>query len=196
MPIAGARRAEAVEVAKEIFWSSGYADASIADIVAATGLNRYALYSEFGGKRDLFLAALESYFNDCDDKYGGAIRGASLSPLASVRLVLDMMAEDVGTDERGCLMCQVAVEVAREDATIADAVAEYFQRIRNALEIPLRIAAEMGDLNPGLSPQDAAVLVFDAKLSLGVHARAGAKAADLQRIIQATMAAITAPPRT
>ncbi|MEO1331161.1 MAG: TetR/AcrR family transcriptional regulator [Pseudomonadota bacterium] len=194
MPIGGARRAEAVEIAKEIFWKSGYADASIAEIVEATGLNRYALYSEFGGKRELFLEALDSYYNQCGEKYHAAVQDPKLKPLERIQIVLQMMAEDVGAQERGCLMCQIAVEVAREDEGIGTAVGSYFEQIRDALEAPLAEAAAAGELNPNLSPKDAATVVFDAKMSLGVHARSGADPEQWRRIVAATMAAISAPP--
>lgn len=194
MAVDGARRAAAIEAAKEIFWSRGYADASIAEMVAATGLNRYALYSEFGGKRDLFLAALDAYFEQCGHKYAPAMYNESVGPFERIRDALELMIADMADSDRGCLMCQTAVEVAREDPVISAAVTEYFSRIVAILTVPLAEAAEAGDLNPNLTTDAAAQLVFDAKLSIGVHARAGADRAQLDRIVETTLAALSAPP--
>lgn len=190
MPLTEARRAEAVDVAKEIFWTSGYADASIAEIVKATGLNRYALYSEFGGKRELFLAALDRYYNQCGEKYFAIIGDRAVPPMTRVENVMTEMIEDMAAEDRGCLMCQHAVEVAREDPVIAAAVADYFSQICDGIEAPIREAAEAGALNPNLSSRQAAQIVFDAKMSIGVYARAGADRAQLDRIVAATLAAI------
>ena len=44
-----------------LFWRQGEASTGIQDIVTATGLNRSSLYSTFGGKRELYLAALRRY---------------------------------------------------------------------------------------------------------------------------------------
>ncbi|MEU4064628.1 TetR family transcriptional regulator [Streptomyces wedmorensis] len=40
------------------------ATTGIQDIVSATGLNRSSLYSTFGGKQELYRAALERYVQD------------------------------------------------------------------------------------------------------------------------------------
>ncbi|SDH46087.1 transcriptional regulator, TetR family [Lentzea fradiae] len=44
-----------------LFWRQGAASTGIQDIVTTTGLNRSSLYSTFGGKRELYLAALRRY---------------------------------------------------------------------------------------------------------------------------------------
>lgn len=193
MAVDSARRAAAVQAAKEIFWKRGYADASMAEMVEATGLNRYALYSEFGGKRELFLAALDDYFEECGRCYMPVMMNPEIAPFDRIRSVMNLMIDDMAASGRGCLMSQIAVEVAREDETIGAAVHEYFRRILAFLGAPLTEAAEAGRLNPNLTPEAAAQLVFDAKLSIGVHARAGADRARLERIVDVTMAALGAP---
>lgn len=52
---------EALEAALGVFWRKGYEGTSYADLVAATGVERTALYSAFGNKAALFLRALERY---------------------------------------------------------------------------------------------------------------------------------------
>ena len=46
-----------------LFWRQGVAATGIQDVVAATGLNRSSLYATFGGKQDLYLAALRRYID-------------------------------------------------------------------------------------------------------------------------------------
>jgi AcrR family transcriptional regulator len=55
------RRAEVMEKAIPVFWEHGFADTSLADLEAATGVNRSGLYTEFRDKEDLFLASLGHY---------------------------------------------------------------------------------------------------------------------------------------
>ena len=50
--------------AMDVFWEKGYEPASMADLIAATGITRGSLYNAFGGKEALFFKALEKYDTD------------------------------------------------------------------------------------------------------------------------------------
>jgi TetR/AcrR family transcriptional regulator, transcriptional repressor for nem operon len=45
----------------QIFWEHGYGATSGDTLVQGTGINCFNLYSTFGGKHQLFVAALERY---------------------------------------------------------------------------------------------------------------------------------------
>jgi AcrR family transcriptional regulator len=47
--------------AEQVFTASGYADASIADVVAGAGGSVGSLYHHFGGKADLYVALYEDF---------------------------------------------------------------------------------------------------------------------------------------
>jgi AcrR family transcriptional regulator len=46
-----------------VFWKHGYADTSLQELEAATGVNKSGLYSEFSGKEELFLESLRFYLD-------------------------------------------------------------------------------------------------------------------------------------
>ncbi|OHD77491.1 MAG: hypothetical protein A3J97_04565 [Spirochaetes bacterium RIFOXYC1_FULL_54_7] len=52
---------EVLEKAMTAFWHRGYTATSMQDLVECTGVNRASLYATYGGKRDLFIAALKAY---------------------------------------------------------------------------------------------------------------------------------------
>jgi len=54
-------RGEVLRKATDLFARKGYEGAHLQELVEVTGLNRFSLYKEFGGKEGLFQAALESY---------------------------------------------------------------------------------------------------------------------------------------
>src|SRR5919205_4395394 len=54
-------RHAALDQAMELFWKRGYHATSIQDLVDRLGVNRQSLYDTFGGKDQLFQAALERY---------------------------------------------------------------------------------------------------------------------------------------
>ena len=54
-------RADLVAAARRVFGRRGFHDASLEEIAAAAGLSTGAVYSNFSGKEDLFLAVFEDH---------------------------------------------------------------------------------------------------------------------------------------
>jgi TetR/AcrR family transcriptional repressor of nem operon len=57
-------RSDVLRKAARLFWEKGFEGAHLQELVDVTGLNRFALYKEFGGKEGLFHEALQSYISD------------------------------------------------------------------------------------------------------------------------------------
>lgn len=55
-------RDDVLEKAMTLFWTRGYADASVQDLEAATEVNKSGLYAEFEGKDDIFVSSLLYYY--------------------------------------------------------------------------------------------------------------------------------------
>ena len=51
----------ALRAALELFWERGYEATSMADLVGHMGVARASIYATFGGKRALYLKALDRY---------------------------------------------------------------------------------------------------------------------------------------
>ena len=51
----------ALDDAMQVFWTGGYHSTSMQDLVDSLGVNRQSIYDTFGGKHELFEAALERY---------------------------------------------------------------------------------------------------------------------------------------
>ena len=193
MPEGSARRAAAVEAAREVFWSRGYEDASIAEIVEASGLNRYAIYSEFGGKKELFLACLSDFVEERRRRYGPVVMDRSRPPIERLRTAFALLTQDMVADRRGCLISQTAVEVAREDPAIAATIEAYFEQLIDHLSTPLIEEAEAGRLNPNLTPRMGAQLLYNLKITISVLARAGASREVMDEMVETTLAALGRP---
>lgn len=113
------------------FWVQGYEATSIGDLVRATGVGRGSIYSDFGGKRDLFLACL-SHFKDTAVTQAFAIVEAEDAGLAAIEAYLiEGVAEieESGLPARGCLMGNTLTELGAHDAEIAKAVREHYDRL-------------------------------------------------------------------
>lgn len=109
----------AAREAMEAFWENGYAATSVNDLLAEMGLNRGSLYSTFGDKKQLFLAALEKY----DEQSVVRIRDMLDRPSAksALRDFLTLAAEKCLSQggRRGCLAGKAAMELAPHDKDVA-----------------------------------------------------------------------------
>ncbi|MEM6487247.1 MAG: TetR/AcrR family transcriptional regulator [Pseudomonadota bacterium] len=176
-----------------LFWRKGYTDTSMAEIVAETGMNRYALYGRFGSKRDIFLAALEVYFEQGRQTFEPFMLDPTTPPIARLVRCLALMIEVMDREGTGCFICHVASQESGDDPEIAQAIADYFARIHGAMEITMCHARAAGVLNPALTTGQAAQLLLDAKLAMGVRVRAGLGTEALVQVANATLAALAAP---
>ena len=183
---------EAVAAATELFWSKGFDDTSMQEVVEATGFNRYALYSSFGSKRDLFIAALDAYYQFGKERFEAAIEAEPDSAIGAVRNFVHGMIGTVAENKAGCLLCNVATEIAQEDVEIGARVRAYFDEIEAMYAAVFKRAAESGELRDGLSPALAAKLMLSTMLGLSTRARVGADSDTLKAAAEATFAALAA----
>lgn len=94
---------------------------------------------------------------------------------------------------QGCYICHVAVKESDKDETIRAAVNEYFDRIIQVIAACLQDAETAGQLNPNLTAEMAARIVFAADLSMGIYIQADGPRERLRDVAKVTMAAISAP---
>ncbi|MHA7873305.1 MAG: TetR/AcrR family transcriptional regulator [Hyphococcus sp.] len=182
---------KALDEIKELFWRQGYEDASIEDVVRATGFNRYALYNAFGGKREIFLAALDAYYLERKTVFLSNLDDPDCAPLDAVRRVFEFAISEMAERGTGCLICNVATQVGQMDPTVGERIESYLAEIESAYTDALSRAQARGELNPRISPGEGAQLLIAVKLGLGVHAKSGANGEDMLRVFNATMAVIT-----
>lgn len=146
-----------VEAAMQRFWQYGYAATSMDDLVKATGVSRHGIYSDIGGKRDLFLAGFAAYRDTVVAPALAAMAadGTSTSGLDGIRAYFETqidLAERVGLPGPGCLVANAMTETAPHDEDVAAEVAAHNQRLTGAFETALRSDA------PNLSDEDIASL--------------------------------------
>jgi AcrR family transcriptional regulator len=73
---AATTRGGLLDAAREVFSASGFAEASIADVVARAGASVGSLYHHFGGKAELYLALFEDYQQRQEERAASAVRAA------------------------------------------------------------------------------------------------------------------------
>jgi TetR/AcrR family transcriptional repressor of nem operon len=123
-------RAEALDKAMQIFWSRGYGATSMQDLVDRMGINRGSLYSTFGDKHELFLAAL-CMFDERVRRQLLAKLAAEYPPREAIlQLFVTFLSQATQEDgNRGCLLTNTALELAAHDPEAARIVANAQEQI-------------------------------------------------------------------
>jgi AcrR family transcriptional regulator len=173
-----------LDTAVDVFWRSGYAHASIADISAATGLAPSSIYNAYGSKLDLFARAL--------DRYLDLIIGQVLDPLENgtaglpdVDTFFQRLATSGGqTRPPGCLAANTIGEFRDAPPLIAERIARYRKLLLRALRAALTRAAASGEI-----PAEAVAPRAEALLSIVIASSlltaAGAPKQDIRDLLRA-----------
>ncbi|MEU3744954.1 MULTISPECIES: TetR/AcrR family transcriptional regulator [Streptomyces] len=136
-----------VTAAMETFWRHGYEGTSTRDLCDSTGLGPSSLYNAFGGKRALYLRALDRYHQT-----GTAEQIALLQGPGTVKDRLRAMmihAVDADLDEaegRGCFAINAAVESAAPDEDVREVVRRSFDRVETELYAILAAGRHSGEI--------------------------------------------------
>ncbi|PSJ40336.1 TetR/AcrR family transcriptional regulator [Zobellella endophytica] len=163
---------EKLAAAMALFWRQGYANTSVADLVAHLGINRFSLYNTYGDKHNLYRQALAHY-----------LERESLPPLAELERPDAGLAELEGFLRRfvaqqrrqpqGCLVQNALLEHGRADADVARCYEQLFARVEQAFRRVLEQAAAAGELAPGVDPGRLARFLLVQLQGIRVLGRAG-----------------------
>jgi AcrR family transcriptional regulator len=136
-----------IDAAVDVFWTHGYAAASINQLTAATGLSRSSLYQRFQDKDGLFGEALSRYTTRVVGRMA-AVQGASMRERLGALLRDFLPKETRHNRPPGCLLARCCAEMADlPEAGRALALAG-LARQRAVVEEILRGAVASGELAP------------------------------------------------
>ncbi|MFD0673527.1 TetR/AcrR family transcriptional regulator [Cohnella sp. GCM10027633] len=143
----------ALAAAMQVFWERGYEATSMSDLTDRMGIQRPSLYAAFGGKKELFEAALKAYAQLSLDYVDRKLRAGPTAKEAIRAYVQGIVDGPAGNNpDYGCLCVNTMVELGPHEpnfATITDdfriKLTELFRRtiedgIRNG-ELPNRLNA-------------------------------------------------------
>ncbi|GAB7528296.1 TetR/AcrR family transcriptional regulator [Pseudomonas sp. 3A(2025)] len=171
-----------------VFWRHGYANASVSDLTAATGLSRSSLYQRFGDKEGLFNESLERY----TDRVLTRMRSArAQTSMASVEALLREFLPKNAEEKRpaGCLIARSNAEqqdLAATGKMIANAAA--CQQHQMFMEI-LTHGQLQGELEPDVDLDVLAWYYFGVLQAIVNLPAIGATGQTLDRLIDVAMSA-------
>jgi AcrR family transcriptional regulator len=165
----------------EAFWKRGYSGTTLDDLAAATGMNRPSLYAGFGDKREIYLKALEYYW----ERGLRAMRGA-LSEERSLQEGLRSVFEGALSiyfsgdgRPRGCFAMGTATTEVVEDPQIRALFTRGMRSIDDCFETRFRLARDKGELASDADCETLAGLASAILSKLAIRARSGTPRAEL-----------------
>lgn len=183
-------RDEALSSALKVFWSKGYADASLSDLTSAMGINAPSLYAAFGSKEDLFREAVRLYTETEGASLWASMRDAPTAREAVEGLLLATAAVSGQCGRpQGCLL---ALSGVNPDA-LPDKACSEVKQVRTdsmaSMRDRLEAARAAGEIAPTADPAAIAAFYLTVQQGMTFRAREGAGPDELNATARAAMLA-------
>lgn len=162
---------EVLKGALSVFWLQGYDGTTLQDLLKATGLSKSSLYSSFGDKHALFLAAFDTYRRERHEHM------QKLMEQSRARDAIEAFFRDVVADANsskfvnGCMSTNQAVEMAPRDPQIRQRVEADFLFIEDQLAAAVERGQREGNIATKLSARGVARMLLVAFAGFQVLAR-------------------------
>jgi TetR/AcrR family transcriptional regulator, transcriptional repressor for nem operon len=180
----------ALDEAMELFWERGYRATSIQDLVDRLGVNRQSLYDTYGGKDQLFLAALERY----REIQAAPVRRLLERRGPALRVLRDFFQGAVDAllseDCRGCLMANTVTELAGHDEAVTQVCSASARQFEGVLCGLLARAQQEGEIPAERSPLQLARFLMNTLSGLAVTAKATRERKVLNDVVEVALAAL------
>lgn len=148
------------------FWQHGFGATSMDDLVRSTGVSRHSIYSQFGGKGELFAACLDAYVLAVVTPAFAQVEapGATLDAITAYFEQQIACGEAAGLPGFGCLMANTMTEVAPCNGAVAAIVARHNGRLQSGF------CAALKNTSRGAGRMSASRSTDDLALALVVFA--------------------------
>lgn len=158
-------RDRALDAAMTLFWRKGYHATSLKDLESALQMKPGSIYAAFGSKENLYLLAIERYFEASRDGFRAEMAKAAtpLSGLAAQFQNYAGLAQD-NPARRACMLMKTVVDTASTDPKIAAASQKYLDQMCAEFAEAFEAARLAGELPSNADPRRLA-LRFQANIS-------------------------------
>ncbi len=165
-------RAELIATAAEVFARRGYNGASVEEIAEQAGYSHGAVYSNFDGKADLFLAVFEDYMAERARELAATQVGlADDAPLeVRARALADQWMERFSKDRASVVLHMEFIAHASRDPELAGRFGTRSAALREAVAHYIAGYQEEAGTEFALPPDDLAMVLRALGIGLAVEA--------------------------
>ncbi len=163
---------EALSKAMHAFWARGYEATSISDLVECMGINRGSLYSTFGDKHSLFIAALRQYRMAHLHDWVSALTQAHGPRDGIVAAFEQAIAAAVeGGSRKGCLLVNTALELSPHDDEVSEFVRDSLIEMETFFRDRIEQGQAGGEIPAHVAPVDTARSLLSLFIAIRVFSR-------------------------
>lgn len=162
----------ALEAAVAHFWSRGYEAASVRDLAQCMGIGGASLYNAYGGKRDLFILALDHYCDVSTRERLNRIERTHAGRNAISAFFDDIIAHSINDKQRrGCFLVNSAVELASHDSELREKIGSYLDEITAFFSKQISLAQVQGEVSPSIDVEQISTHLLGLLMGIRVLAR-------------------------
>lgn len=165
-----ATRAELLRTASDVFARRGYHDASVEEIAEQAGFSHGAVYSNFSGKEELFLAVFEDYMATRASELADALVGAPESLPQRARAIAAQWMERFARDPNSFLLHLEFMIHAARDPDLSKKMGLRQASLRLAIQDYLQTVEREEGIELALPPAELAVIMRSLGIGLAVEA--------------------------
>lgn len=137
-------REQALAKALRLFWRRGYDAVGVSELLAEMGIGRQSMYDTFGTKRELFVAALQSYMSEQVEAVEGLLTAPG-PPLENLGVAFDHWKQLLDQGD-GCFAGNTFSELGPRDDEVAAVLKTGMKKVVAAFQGALERAVAEGDL--------------------------------------------------
>jgi len=164
----------AVPAAMMAFWKSGFHALGTRQLEDETGITRFSLQTSYGGKKHLFLIALDTYIDLLESHLLQQMHTGTLEGLARFFEHRPIPQDMTHMTCNGCLMVNSIVEFPRDDTSVNARAERFFDLLRGSFRSALKDLQTRQQIRCDLDPQVLAELLVSLTLSINLGNKSAA----------------------
>ncbi|MCK0068113.1 TetR/AcrR family transcriptional regulator [Kordiimonas laminariae] len=178
----GFDREQALNAAVTVFWEKGYDGTSMRDLTDAMGINSPSLYSVFGDKQQLFMAAIDHYSQNFGKSPISAFNDETDIKKAIIAFLETGITEDDSTPEhpKGCFISSCVPTSAGHVEGATEKLQHIIKGADSLFAARFEEEKSRGSLPADFPSEERARLMFDLRQGHVLRARADLPSARIE----------------
>jgi TetR/AcrR family transcriptional regulator, transcriptional repressor for nem operon len=184
-------REDVLMKAMMVFRDKGYEATSMEELVRRMGINRFSLYQTFKSKHDLFVQALQAYYENVALPFFARLRDSDHGLRVVETTLMKMISRiKTGQSPNGCLLCNTMAELgAKKDKRTAAILARYLNRVEDDFHAALVRAKVLREIPVDVNARERAKVLVAYSTGLLSLAKV-LNEREMRASVRATMAAL------